>query len=71
MLNDISTSTIETASRYHCYRIKNRNTASLSLYTDGHVIAAQPTGKQGKTYTSIYVLILINSWSKIILFNSL
>jgi len=27
------------------YRIKNKNTVSVSLYIDGHVIAAQPIGE--------------------------
>jgi len=35
----------QTAARYHLYQITNRNTALLSPYNDGHVIAAQPIGK--------------------------
>jgi len=49
---DVRLSTnLETASRYHFYRIKNRNTAWLSLYNDGHVIAALPSGVYTKTLT--------------------
>jgi len=46
MMFDVTSSTnLETASGYHFYQIKNRNTVSISLYTDGHVIAIQPFGK--------------------------
>jgi len=46
-------------SRYHYNQIKNRNTASVSLYTDGHVIAVQLNGKEEDTYISyIYMLFI-------------
>jgi len=47
MLDVTSSSNLETASPYNFNfdRIKNRNTATVSLDTDGHVIAAQPIGK--------------------------